>query len=140
MLARPLRHRSHTSAPLASAGHNKALALRENAIWYISESAYRPRLPPPAGKYLPCRASAKKNQRFEPSRKEGSRERAQNWRFSMKLSVPIFVLKQKAKALSRSNDIPLHQALNQVANKEGFDSWSLLSKKARRENSATNGS
>jgi hypothetical protein len=55
----------------------------------------------------------------------------------MKLSVPIFVLKQKAKALSRSNDIPLHQALNQVANKEGFDSWSLLSKNARRENSAT---
>lgn len=54
----------------------------------------------------------------------------------MKLSAPIFVLKQQARALSRNNRIPLHQALKQIANKEGFDSWSLLSKKTRSDNPA----
>ncbi len=55
----------------------------------------------------------------------------------MKLSAPIFVLKQQAKALSRSNKVPLHQALKQIANKEGFDSWSLLSRRTRTDNSVT---
>ncbi|MEM8810742.1 MAG: DNA helicase [Cyanobacteria bacterium P01_G01_bin.38] len=48
----------------------------------------------------------------------------------MKLSAPIFILKQQAKALSRKKGIPLHQALNRIANWEGFSAWSLLSAKA----------
>jgi len=44
----------------------------------------------------------------------------------MKLSAPIYVLKQQAKALSRREKIPLHQALNRIAKREGFSAWSLL--------------
>jgi replicative DNA helicase len=44
----------------------------------------------------------------------------------MKLSVPIYSLKNRAKALSREKEIPLHVALNRVAQEEGFQSWSLL--------------
>ena len=44
----------------------------------------------------------------------------------MKFSVPIFILKQQAKALSRSEKLPLHQALNRIAKREGFRSWDLL--------------
>lgn len=44
----------------------------------------------------------------------------------MKFSAPIFVLKQRAKALSRKSGIPLHDALNRIAKLEGFGSWSLL--------------
>ncbi|MEM0921612.1 MAG: DNA helicase [Pseudomonadota bacterium] len=44
----------------------------------------------------------------------------------MQLSAPIYVLKRKAKLLAREVDIPLHQALDQVAIKEGFQSWSHL--------------
>lgn len=47
----------------------------------------------------------------------------------MKLSAPIFILKQQAKSLSRKEKIPLHQALNRIANREGFSAWSLLSAK-----------
>ena len=45
----------------------------------------------------------------------------------MKLSAPIYLLKQQAKALSRKKRIPLHQALDQIAEREGFNAWSLLS-------------
>lgn len=45
----------------------------------------------------------------------------------MALSAPIFQLKRTAKALSRTEKIPLNQALNRVAIKEGFSSWSQLS-------------
>ena len=44
----------------------------------------------------------------------------------MKFSVPIFILKQQAKALSRREKLPLHQTLNQIAKREGFGSWDLL--------------
>src|SRR5215470_17176943 len=47
----------------------------------------------------------------------------------MKLSAPIFILKQQAKALSRSEKIPLHAALDRIANREGFAAWSLLAAK-----------
>ncbi len=47
----------------------------------------------------------------------------------MKLSAPIYNLKRQAKALARSNDIPLHDALDQIAKTEGFSSWSLLAAK-----------
>ena len=48
----------------------------------------------------------------------------------MKLTAPIFILKQQAKALSRKEKMPLHQALDRIANREGFRAWSLLSAKA----------
>lgn len=44
----------------------------------------------------------------------------------MRLSAPIYRLRQKAKLLAGKAGIPLNQALNRVANDEGFQSWSLL--------------
>ncbi|RKF08468.1 DNA helicase [Oceaniradius stylonematis] len=44
----------------------------------------------------------------------------------MQLSAPIYVLKRKAKLLTRGNGVSLHQALNRVAVAEGFTSWSHL--------------
>ncbi len=54
----------------------------------------------------------------------------------MKLTAPIYLLKRKAKLLARSSGIPLHSALDRVAGKEGFASWSLLAAKAGAEMSA----
>ena len=48
----------------------------------------------------------------------------------MKLTAPIFILKQQAKTLSRKEKIPLHQALDRIAFREGFNAWSLLAAKA----------
>ena len=44
----------------------------------------------------------------------------------MALSAPIFQLKRIGKSLSRSEKIPLNQALDRVAVEEGFCSWSAL--------------
>lgn len=44
----------------------------------------------------------------------------------MKLSSPIYKLKRQAKLLARDNNIRLHEALNQIATKEGFKDWSHL--------------
>ena len=44
----------------------------------------------------------------------------------MKLSAPIYCLKHQARILSRTEDIPLHEALDRIAAKEGFPRWSLL--------------
>lgn len=51
----------------------------------------------------------------------------------MKLSAPVYLLKQQAKVVSRKEGIPLHQALDQIAKQEGFSAWSLLSAKATSE-------
>ncbi len=48
----------------------------------------------------------------------------------MKLSAPIYVLKSKAKALKKEHSISMNEALNQIAQKEGFNSWSLLQSKS----------
>jgi replicative DNA helicase len=45
----------------------------------------------------------------------------------MKLSAPIFQLKRRAKLMARNNNVPLHEALDQIAREEGFARWSLLS-------------
>ncbi|WP_033054590.1 DNA helicase [Sinorhizobium meliloti] len=45
----------------------------------------------------------------------------------MKLSAPIFQLKRRAKLVARNNNVPLHEALDQIAREEGFARWSLLS-------------
>lgn len=47
----------------------------------------------------------------------------------MKLSAPIYRLKRQAKILSREEKIPLHEALDRLAVKEGFKSWSHLAAK-----------
>jgi replicative DNA helicase len=54
----------------------------------------------------------------------------------MKLSVPIFQLKRRAKALSREHQVPLFEALNRVADAEGFRSWSLLAAHYAKDNAA----
>jgi replicative DNA helicase len=48
----------------------------------------------------------------------------------MKLSAPLYHLKRKAKLLSRTGNIPLHDALDRIARQEGFAGWSLLAVKA----------
>ena len=44
----------------------------------------------------------------------------------MRLSSPIYTLKRQAKLLARDSGIRLHEALNQIARKEGFTNWSHL--------------
>lgn len=47
----------------------------------------------------------------------------------MQLSAPIYRLKHAAKVLARAERIPLHQALDLIAAREGFASWGLLASK-----------
>ncbi|WP_296738374.1 DNA helicase [Mesorhizobium sp.] len=44
----------------------------------------------------------------------------------MRLSAPVYHLKRRARLLSREAGIPLHEALDRVAAREGFAGWSLL--------------
>jgi hypothetical protein len=44
----------------------------------------------------------------------------------MKLSAPIYVLKQQAKALSQREGVRRHVALDRIAAREGFTAWSHL--------------
>ncbi|SFS57635.1 DnaB-like helicase C terminal domain-containing protein [Sulfitobacter marinus] len=44
----------------------------------------------------------------------------------MRLSSPIYTLKREAKLLTRSTEIKLHQALDQIAKREGFQDWGHL--------------
>ncbi|WP_198963863.1 DNA helicase [Bradyrhizobium sp. Y36] len=48
----------------------------------------------------------------------------------MRLSAPIYHLKRQAKRLSREAGIPLHDALDRIAETEGFSAWSMLAAKA----------
>lgn len=45
----------------------------------------------------------------------------------MRFSTPVFRLKRRARLLAREAKIPLHEALDRVARREGFQSWSHLS-------------
>lgn len=54
----------------------------------------------------------------------------------MKLSAPIYRLKRQAKLLARKSDLPLHAALDQVAQDEGFHAWSHLAASASDHRSA----
>lgn len=49
----------------------------------------------------------------------------------MQLTAPIFHLKRRAKEYSREMNVPLHAALNAVAQTEGFKEWSLLASSTR---------
>lgn len=44
----------------------------------------------------------------------------------MKLSAPAYHLKRKAKLLAREENVPLHEALDRVAQQEGYRRWSPL--------------
>lgn len=44
----------------------------------------------------------------------------------MRLSAPLFRLKREARLLSREASLPLHAALDHIARREGFRSWSHL--------------
>lgn len=48
----------------------------------------------------------------------------------MKLSLPVHLLKRQARTLSRNENIPLHEALDRIARREGFNAWSLLARRA----------
>ena len=48
----------------------------------------------------------------------------------MHISVPIYRLKRDARNLARNESIPLHTALDRIATREGFSSWSLLAAQA----------
>lgn len=48
----------------------------------------------------------------------------------MQFSAPIFRLKRQAKQLARESGMPRHQALDHVARREGFRSWSHLASSA----------
>ena len=45
----------------------------------------------------------------------------------MKLSAPIFQLKRRARLMARAGNLPLHEALDEIARDEGFARWSQLS-------------
>lgn len=53
----------------------------------------------------------------------------------MKLSAPIFILKQQAKALSQREKLRLHEGLDQIAVREGFKAWSHLASAWQRTDS-----
>ena len=55
----------------------------------------------------------------------------------MKFSTPIYTLKRQAKLLSRQEHIPLHAALDRIAQGEGFQNWSLLASRFARRSPAT---
>lgn len=48
----------------------------------------------------------------------------------MKLSTSIPKLKSEAKRKAKSEGIPLSEALNRIAQREGYNSWSLLARRA----------
>jgi len=52
----------------------------------------------------------------------------QTGRQIMSLTAPIYSLKHLARAISRTEKIPLHAALDNVANDNGYDNSTLLSK------------
>lgn len=52
----------------------------------------------------------------------------------MKLSLPIYRLKRQARLLSREAKIPLAEALDRIARREGQPSWSMLAHLSARQN------
>lgn len=52
-----------------------------------------------------------------------------NGTFTMKLSASIPNLKSQAKRKAKAEGIPRSEALNHIAQREGFNSWSLLAKR-----------
>jgi hypothetical protein len=63
---------------------------------------------------------------FEQLHKEGPQTLLGRGVSEMKLSAPIFRLKRQARLLARDARLPLHEALDRVARREGYRSWSHL--------------
>ena len=55
----------------------------------------------------------------------------------MKFSAPIYILKRQAKAMSRRERIPLYEALDRLAQREGLGTWSLLAAKWNADEGST---
>ena len=55
----------------------------------------------------------------------------------MRLSAPIHRLKRTARDLADADAIPLHAALDQVAAREGYSSWSLLTARQQASDAPT---
>lgn len=54
----------------------------------------------------------------------------------MRLSAPVYRLKRQAKLLARQTGLRLHEALDQMAIEEGFQSWSHLASASSNESPA----
>lgn len=54
----------------------------------------------------------------------------------MKLSAPLFRLKRQASQLARDEGLARHQALDRIARREGFRSWSHLAERAAKQSPA----
>lgn len=52
----------------------------------------------------------------------------------MRLSAPIYHLKRQAKAHARIANIPLHRALDSIAQTEGYQTWSHLASSYEKQN------
>jgi replicative DNA helicase len=48
------------------------------------------------------------------------------------MPYPIFLLKRQARRRARQDNIPLHQALDDIARREGYQAWSHLASAAKR--------
>lgn len=59
-----------------------------------------------------------------------------NGKFTMKLSASIPNLKSEAKRKAKAEGIALSEALNHTAQREGYNNWSLLAKKAEEHTEA----
>lgn len=46
-------------------------------------------------------------------------------------SAPIYILKQQARVLSRRESLPLHEALDRIAQREGYTAWSHLAARSQ---------
>ncbi|MFT4193667.1 DNA helicase [Ottowia sp.] len=55
----------------------------------------------------------------------------------MKLSAPIYILKQQAKALSRQEKVRLNVALDRIATREGYIAWSHLASSWQRQDTGS---
>ncbi len=55
----------------------------------------------------------------------------------MRLSMPVYQLKRRARLLARDEKIPLHEAQDRLAREEGFAAWSLLSARMAAEGMST---
>jgi replicative DNA helicase len=55
----------------------------------------------------------------------------------IRLSVPIYRLKRRAKLLARDGKIPLHEAQDRIAREEGYAAWSALASRIGRNSPAS---
>ena len=111
-----------TGSRLQHPNASATLAIADARCWAIICVGNGPCLPPPSGKYTTYRAQTI----HEPN------VRARR----IRRGCDVYSLKRLAKDLSRERKIPLHAALNRIAQEEGFASWSLLAARLSAESPA----